>query len=99
MGPRSIEFVPLDVTDPQQLQDLGEYLKTHEGLLNLDKHGIPDLVINNAGVCIKEEEQEGGMSGQALQQIYETVLNVNAWGPVRLVEDLCLPRMRQRGYV
>jgi NAD(P)-dependent dehydrogenase (short-subunit alcohol dehydrogenase family) len=67
---------------------------------------VPDLVINNAGVCIRQGEEEGdgdhegeGEAANARRAAYEQSLAVNTWGPVRLLTEVCLPRMRRRGYV
>lgn len=70
---------------------LATYMEAHPALSH-EKGGVPDLVINNAGVCIRQHDGEG--EGK---EAYEKSLAVNTWGPVRLLAEACLPRMRRRG--
>lgn len=95
------------MTSAAQRGRLAAFLLEHP-LLSHEKCGAPDLWINNAGVCIRqgEENDDGdgdgdGSSGDtnARRAAYEESLAVNTWGPVRLLTEACLPRMRRRGYV
>lgn len=83
----SAEFFPLDVTSAGDRARLATYMEAHPALGH-EKEGVPDLVINNAGVCIRQDSAGA----------YEASLAVNTWGPVRLLTEACLPRMRRRGY-
>jgi len=76
------------VTDAEQRGRLAAFLAGHPALSH-EKHGVPDLVVNNAGVCIRSEDGDDGA--------FEASLAVNAWGPVKLLTEACLPRMRRRG--
>lgn len=85
---------------------LAAFLEGHPALTH-EKCGVPDLMINNAGVCIRQGEEEAEWDGEgddegegnARRAVYEQSLAVNTWGPVRLLTEVCLPRMRRRGYV
>lgn len=92
----------MDVTSAAQRDQLAAFLLLHP-LLSHEKCGVPDLWINNAGVCIRqekeeeEEEDDDGGDTNARRAAYEESLAVNTWGPVRLLTAVCLPRMRRRG--
>ena len=75
----SAEFLRLDVTRESDTRELVEYVEAHH-------RGAPDLLINNAGVCLR---------GQPTPQAYRTTLQVNTWAPLRLLEAF-LPRMVTR---
>lgn len=89
-GRERCEFFRLDVTDPRDVQALLTYMGKDEEL----REGVPNLIINNAGMCIREE----GKMGKGREEVYRKTLDVNVWGPLALMEA-CLPRMRVRGYV
>lgn len=76
-----VEFFPLDVTVEADAWKLQQHLLREQGI------EAPDLLINNAGICLKCEDQ--------CDKIYQESLEVNAWGPIRLGE-LFLPAMLKR---
>lgn len=96
----------MDVTSAAQRGRVAAFLLEHP-LLGHEKGGAPDLWVNNAGVCIRQvEEDDDGDGGDdndgdtnARRAAYEESHAVNTWGPVRLLTEACLPRMRRRGYV
>ncbi len=86
-GPNRCEFVRVDMGQPADIQALLAHLRQDETL----RDGVPHVVINNAGVCIKDEG-----NGVDASVLYRQTLAVNTWGPVALMEA-CLPTMQARG--
>lgn len=67
LGPPASAY-PVDVSDSGAVEKFGTVL--------LDQHGIPDIVINNAGI---------GMSGPFFDTTvtdWERIINVNLWGVI-----------------
>ena len=76
-----IEFFALDVAKESDAWKLKEHLLRAQGI------EAPDLLVNNAGICLKDEKQ--------CDKVYLKSLEVNSWGPIRLAE-LWLPEMMKQ---
>ena len=93
-GQDRCEFVPLDVGRPESIQALMAHLREDEEL----REGVPHLWINNAGMCVRDEDDAAAREGsRGRDGVYRRTLDVNAWGPVALMEA-CLPGMQKRGF-
>lgn len=93
-GQDRCEFVPLDVSQPESIQTLMAHLKQDKEL----REGMPHLWINNAGICVRDEDEAAAVDGSGGREgVYQRTLDVNAWGPVALM-DACLPGMQKRGF-
>lgn len=79
---RPCEWTPTDVTDPAQVQALVEQMA--------ERQGVPDLVINSAGVAHPGYVQELPLS------VFREMMEVNYFGTVHVVKAV-LPGMLQRG--
>lgn len=83
-------FIPLDITDPQQIKAAYEWINEHYGRL--------DVLINNAAIS-------GGNNTQVTKRMSNTILDgdiadfkaiydVNVWGPLQLTRTL-LPLLKK----
>lgn len=74
-------FVYCDITDPSQISMLYQYVKSH--------HGIPDVLISNAGQGIHEKLTEGD------PEKWQTVMDINFMGAMRFVRAF-VPEMMEK---
>lgn len=85
-----VEFQQLDVTDPESVQSLADYVQTTYGHL--------DILVNNAGIMLSPRENS---SPSCFNTDIETVrqsMETNTYGPMRLIQAL-VPLMKGRGNV
>ncbi len=85
-----VDVHQLDVTDPESVQSLAEYLQTTYGQL--------DILVNNAGIMLSPGENS---SPSCFDTDIETVrqsMETNTYGPMRLMQTL-VPLMKGHGNV
>ena len=85
-----VDFHQLDVTDPESVQSLADYLQT--------TYGHMDILVNNAGIMLSPR---GNSSPSCFNADIETVrqsMETNTYGPMRLMQTL-VPLMKGRGNV
>lgn len=84
-----VEFLPLDVTNPEDVSRLTATIA--------DRHGHLEVLVNNAGVLLEAADPSatGVLTGalEMVQQAFDT----NTLGPLRLCQAL-VPLMRVQGY-
>jgi NAD(P)-dependent dehydrogenase (short-subunit alcohol dehydrogenase family) len=85
-GGADAEFFPLDVTHDDDIKALGKYID--------GSFGVADILVNNAGVML---DPKGSRLLDAGQQTFRATLEVNFYGPLRLIQALA-PAMRERNY-
>lgn len=81
----SAELRQVDVTNGEQVRDLGRYIR--------ETYGRVDVLVNNAGVNIESRQAGGDRSSNPLivspMTVMET-MNVNTLGAMRLIQALAL---------
>ncbi len=86
----SVEFHPLDVTNPEQIQELARFVE--------QKFGALDILVNNAGVFLDGKPAVYMPSVLEVDpQILRDTMEVNLYGPLRLCQTF-IPMMLKQGY-
>jgi NAD(P)-dependent dehydrogenase (short-subunit alcohol dehydrogenase family) len=80
--PSDVTLLALDLSDAAAVRAFAERL--------LEEHGVPDVVVNNAGYTLYAPVEEVG------PEVIRDIFQVNVFAPVELVCGL-LPAMRERG--
>jgi len=82
----NVLFHPLDVTDPQQIRALADYLS--------QTHRRCDVLVNNAGILI--DQRGAGVLALQMDTLRAT-LETNFYAPLQISQAL-VPLMRRHGY-
>lgn len=90
---QTVQFHPLDVTDPHSIHRLALYLK--------GEFGRVDILVNNAGVFLDPLDSPDAAAASVLRADLETVrrsMETNVYGPLLLCQAL-VPLMQGRGRI